>query len=235
MTVPLAVVVTLLLMVGVNVWVHVGPPAGSPSPGRSPRSCCCWWALGRPVLGAAGPRARVGACAGLVWGGAAVGPRRRWCTPSGWRCRRLARALPRRAAPGRGAVAGGRPALLVVPLGVVVFEEVAFRGVLWGLVDVGPRRACGRPAHLGALRAVARAARRRRGSGQRGATRHRVRRARTSCGRWPARSRSPPLAGVVFAVLRDAERQPARTVPAALGDQRARHPRGGLGVERAAD
>ena len=27
----------------------------------------------------------------------------------------------------------------MVPLGVVVLEEVAFRGVLWGLVDVGPR------------------------------------------------------------------------------------------------
>jgi uncharacterized protein len=36
---------------------------------------------------------------------------------------------------GVGARAALSEALLAVPLGTVVFEEVAFRGVLWGLVD----------------------------------------------------------------------------------------------------
>ncbi|MFL6168445.1 MAG: CPBP family intramembrane glutamic endopeptidase, partial [Ornithinibacter sp.] len=35
-----------------------------------------------------------------------------------------------------GPMRAARRAFVVVPLGVVVFEEVAFRGVLWGLVGV---------------------------------------------------------------------------------------------------
>ena len=155
MTVTVALVATVVVLVGVNVWVHAGPARWQPVTGplvavalllRGP--------VGGPVVGAARP-GRGSVVAGSVGAGAAVALVA--CVYAvglavpAWR-----RALPRRAAPGRARLAPPEGAA-VVPLGVVVLEEVAFRGVLWGLVDLehgarGPRD------HLGALRAVARAA-----------------------------------------------------------------------------
>ena len=71
---------------------------------------------------------------GLVWGGAAVtlviaGYAVGLAVPA-WR------GLFLDARHAVGPLRAARRAFVVVPLGVVVFEEVAFRGVLWGLVGV---------------------------------------------------------------------------------------------------
>ena len=71
---------------------------------------------------------------GLVWGGVAV------ALVAGAYAVGLAVPATRRlfldARHRVGAARAARRALLAVPLGVVVLEEVAFRGVPWGLVEV---------------------------------------------------------------------------------------------------
>ena len=134
MTATVALLATVAVLVAVNVWVHYGPSRWQPVAGPLiallllllARWAGLSWAqlgLGRGTL-----------VAGLVWGGVATGlvagaylvgltvP------PS----RRLFLDVRHRVGPARAV----RRALLVVPLGVVVLEEVAFRGVLWGLLEV---------------------------------------------------------------------------------------------------
>ncbi len=85
--------------------------------------------------------------------------------PSGWPfrpSRRLFLDVRHRVGPARAA----RRALLVVPLGVVVLEEVAFRGVLWGLLEVEHGAAWATAVSSVLFGRVARAPRRRRGSRQ---------------------------------------------------------------------
>ncbi|MFL6176833.1 MAG: CPBP family intramembrane glutamic endopeptidase [Ornithinibacter sp.] len=135
MTVTLALVLTLLVMVAVNVWVHVGPERWQPVTGPAVAVLLLlvgrWAGLSWSELGLG----RAALLDGLLWGGAAVAlvaagfgvgvavpASRRWFLDA-----------RHRVGPARAA---GR-ALLVVPLGVVVLEEVAFRSVLWGLVEVG--------------------------------------------------------------------------------------------------
>jgi uncharacterized protein len=134
MTVPLAIVVTLLLMVGVNLWAHAGPARWQPLTGPLIAVALLlvgrWAGLSWEQLGLG----RGSVVAGLVWGGAAVALVAAvyavgLAVPA-WR----GLFLDARHRVGASRAAGR--ALLVVPLGVVVLEEVAFRGVLWGLVDV---------------------------------------------------------------------------------------------------
>ncbi len=135
MTVTVALVLTILVMVGASAWVHVGPERWQPVTG--PAVAVLLLAIGRSAglswadLGLG----RGAVLRGLLWGGAAVAlvaavygigvsvpASRRWFLDA-----------RHRVGPARAA----RRALLVVPLGVVVLEEVAFRSVLWGLVEVG--------------------------------------------------------------------------------------------------
>ena len=128
-----ALAVCLAVMVGANVWVHVGP------------------ARWQPVTGplAAALLLLVGRAAGLSWAQLGLGRGRscRDCSGAGRRGLRGAgrtrsasrvpatrAAVPRQPAPGRDEV-DAATAPLAVPLGTVVFEEVAFRGVLWGLLE----------------------------------------------------------------------------------------------------
>ena len=129
----MALVVVLLILVIVNVWVHVGPRRAQLVTG--PLAAAALIAVGRAAglsweqLGLGpGSLARGarwgGVCAGIVVAGfavlVAVPPAHRFFRDVRYRL-------------------GLRPALatalLAVPLGTVVFEEVAFRGVLWGLIE----------------------------------------------------------------------------------------------------
>ena len=128
-----ALATCLVVMLAVNVWVHVGPHRWQPVTG--------------PLL--AGLLLVVGRSAGLSWDDLGLGPGT-WARGLAWGgllaagvavVYAVALSVPRL----RGLFTderhrpGGRSAsylaLLAVPLGTVVFEEVAFRGVLWGLVE----------------------------------------------------------------------------------------------------
>ena len=148
MTTTAALTVTLLVMAVMNVWVHLGPRRVHPVTGPLAaallllvgRGAGLSWSelgLGREFL----TRGLWWGCAaaGLVAVGYAVGV----AVPA---TRRLFRDTRYRVGPG-SAVA---MAFMTIPLGTVVFEEVAFRGVLWGLVavDHGPAWATGVSAVL---------------------------------------------------------------------------------------
>jgi uncharacterized protein len=135
MSVTGALVLTVLVLVAVNVWVHVGPERWQPVTGPAVAVLLLligrWAGLSWAELGLG----RAAVLSGLLWGGAAaalvavvygVGV----SVPAS---RRRFLDARHRVGPARAA----RRALLLVPLGVVVFEEVAFRGVLWGLVEEG--------------------------------------------------------------------------------------------------
>ena len=206
-----ALAVCLAVMVGANVWVHVGPrPLAARHRARWPRRCCCSSGGRRACPGRSWASGRGRCVQGLVWGGAGRGVRR-----AGVRRRPRApgdaRAVPRRPPPGRGAVGDPAGRAWSVPLGTVVFEEVAFRGVLWGLLEVGHGARLGDRASGGAVRALARAAGARRGPDQHRACAAVGRRAPAACGsrgrarwcsrRWPA-SCSPCCAGGAAACSR---------------------------------
>lgn len=138
MSVGLALVATLVVMAGVNVWVHVGSTRWQPVTGPVVALLLLllgrWSGLSWDELGLG----RGSALSGLLWGGAAAAIVAAGYAVGVWApaTRRLFLDARHRVGPARAA----RRALLVVPLGVVVLEEVAFRGVLWGLlaVDLGP-------------------------------------------------------------------------------------------------
>jgi CAAX protease family protein len=120
-------------MAAVNVWVHVGPRRAHPVTG--------------PL--AAGLLLLIGRAAGLSWaelglGGAALARGAGWGALAGGlvalgygvaalvpAAHRFFRDTRYRLSPGSALYT----AFVAVPLGTVVFEEVAFRGVLWGLVE----------------------------------------------------------------------------------------------------
>ena len=134
MTVTVALVATVVVLVGVNVWVHAGPARWQPVTGPLVAVALLllgrWAGLSWEQLGLG----RGSVVAGLVWGGVAValvaGVYAVGLAVPAWR----GLFLDARHRVGASRAAGR--AFLVVPLGVVVLEEVAFRGVLWGLVDV---------------------------------------------------------------------------------------------------
>ena len=134
MTTTLALVATLVVLAAVNLWVHVGPSRWQPVTG--PLLAVGLLLLGR-WAGLSWQQLGLGRdtlVPGLVWGGAAValvvaGYAVGLAVPA-WR------GLFLDARHAVGPLRAARRAFVVVPLGVVVFEEVAFRGVLWGLVGV---------------------------------------------------------------------------------------------------
>lgn len=130
----LALVVTLLVLVAMAVWVHLGPERWQPVVGPVVALLLVllgrWAGMSWAQLGLA-PDTLV---RGLLFGGVAVA-----LVAAAYAVavrlsatRRFLLDARHRVGPARAA----RRALLVVPLGVVVLEEVAFRGVLWGLLDL---------------------------------------------------------------------------------------------------
>jgi CAAX protease family protein len=131
--VTVALGLVLLVMAAVNVWVHVGPRRVHPVTG--------------PV--AAGMLLLIGRAAGLSWeamglGGAALARGARWgavaagLVAAGYAVAAMIPGAHRFFRDTRyrlGLWPAVYTAFVAVPLGTVVFEEVAFRGVLWGLVE----------------------------------------------------------------------------------------------------
>jgi membrane protease YdiL (CAAX protease family) len=129
-----AVAIVVLVLVVINVWVHVGPRAAHSFTG--------------PL--AAGLLLLVGRSAGLSWdelglGREAVARGLWWGAMSAGliaavyaigvavpTTRRFFRDTRYRIGPGSALFT----AFVTIPLGTVVFEEVAFRSVLWGLLEV---------------------------------------------------------------------------------------------------
>jgi len=143
-----ALAACLALMAGMAWWVHVGPAPWQPVTGPAAALVLLlvgrWAGLSWAEMGLA-----AGAVVpGLLWGGAAVA-----CVLLGYAA---GLALPATRGLFRDTRhrVGTRTVLhragLAVPLGTVVFEEVAFRGVLWGLLEVahGPAWATGVSAVL---------------------------------------------------------------------------------------
>lgn len=130
----LVLVVTLVVLTGMAAWIHLGPERWQPVVG--------------PVLALL--LVLLGSWAGMSWAqlgldpdtllrGLAFGGLAAAVVAAAYGVAVRVSATRRFFLDARHRVAGAtaaRRALLVVPLGVVVFEEVAFRGVLWGLVDV---------------------------------------------------------------------------------------------------
>jgi membrane protease YdiL (CAAX protease family) len=128
-----ALATCLVVMLAVNVWVHLGPHRWQPVTG--PLLAGLLLVVGR-IAGLSWEQLGLGFgswARGLAWGGLLAAG-----VAAGYA---VALSVPRL----RGLFTderhrpGGRSAtyvaLLAVPLGTVVFEEVAFRGVLWGLVE----------------------------------------------------------------------------------------------------
>ena len=127
-------VACLVVMVAANVWVHLGPARWHVATG--PVAAAVLLLIGR-LAGLSWEQLGLGpgsVLPGLLWGGAAAA-----CVLLGYA---VGLAVPAT----RGLFLDERHrvgvwsmlhrAALVVPLATVVFEEVAFRGVLWGLFEV---------------------------------------------------------------------------------------------------
>ena len=133
MTTSAALVVVLVSLVAVNVWVHVGPrqahlvtgPLGAVGLIAVARAAGLSWA----DLGLSVSRFRPG----LAYGAAAVGVIALvYAVGSAVPLTRRAFLDTRYRIPMRAAVL---MSLVTIPLSTVVFEEVAFRSVLWGLLE----------------------------------------------------------------------------------------------------
>jgi uncharacterized protein len=123
----------LVVLVAVNVWVHVGPRRAHLVTG--PLAAAVLLLIGR-AAGLSWAELGLGAGSlvrGLRWGGACAA-----IVVAGYAAALAVPALHRFFLDTRYRLAL-RPAFgaafLSVPLGTVVFEEVAFRGVLWALVE----------------------------------------------------------------------------------------------------
>ena len=133
MTTGAALVVALVSLVAVNVWVHVGPrrthlvtgPLGAIALLVVAHSAGLSWA----ELGLS----RTRLLPGLVYGAVAAGAIALvYAVGVSLPFTRRAFLDTRYRVPMRAAVL---TSLVTIPLATVVFEEVAFRSVLWGLVD----------------------------------------------------------------------------------------------------
>ena len=206
-TTTLALVATAVVLAAVNLWVHVGPSRWQPVTGPllAVLACCSSGRWAGLTWAAAGPGPRP-----LCPDSSGAGRRRRSsppATPSALSVPACRRPLPRRPAPPWARPERLAAPSLLVPLGVVVFEEVAFRGVLWGLVERRATAPVGRRGHLGALRRSGTSSRRStapaptRGGFWRGASAPAAG-VLLAAGRGHRRLHDA-LAGVVFAVLRD--------------------------------
>jgi uncharacterized protein len=130
----LALLACLPVMVAANVWVHVGPARWHVATG--PVAAAVLLLIGR-LAGLSWEQLGLGpgsVLPGLLWGGAAAA-----CVLLGYAAGLAVPAtrglfLDERHRVGMWSML--HRAALVVPLATVVFEEVAFRGVLWGLFEV---------------------------------------------------------------------------------------------------
>lgn len=129
----MAFAAVLVVLVAVNVWVHVGPRRAHLVTG--PLAAAVMLLIGR-AAGLSWAELGLGAGSlvrGLRWGGACAA-----IVVAGYAAALAVPALHRFFLDTRYRLAL-RPAFgaafLSVPLGTVVFEEVAFRGVLWALVE----------------------------------------------------------------------------------------------------
>lgn len=129
----MAFAAVLVVLVAVNVWVHVGPRRAHLVTG--PLAAAVLLLIGR-AAGLSWAELGLGAGSlvrGLRWGGACAA-----IVVAGYAAALAVPALHRFFLDTRYRLAL-RPAFgaafLSVPLGTVVFEEVAFRGVLWALVE----------------------------------------------------------------------------------------------------
>jgi uncharacterized protein len=138
MTTGTALALTLLVMVVVNVWVHVGPRRAHPVTGPLAAALLLLVGRGSGLSWAELGLGREALVRGLAWGAVAAG-----MVAVGYAVgvavpatRTLFRDTRYRLGPGSALAL----AFVTIPLSTVVFEEVAFRGVLWGLVaaDHGP-------------------------------------------------------------------------------------------------
>jgi membrane protease YdiL (CAAX protease family) len=130
-----ALVVVLVSLVFVNVWVHMGPrrahvvtgPLGALALLAVARAAgLSWDALGL---------SRANLVAGLAYGAAAAAAIALvYAVGSALPLTRRAFLDTRYRVPMRAAVVTG---LVTIPLATVVFEEIAFRSVLWGLLEAG--------------------------------------------------------------------------------------------------
>jgi membrane protease YdiL (CAAX protease family) len=129
----MALAAVLLVLVVVNVWVHIGPRGAHAATG--PLAAALLVLVGR-AAGLSWEDLGLGRAAlvrGAVWGGACAG-----LVAAAYA---VAVAIPRthrffrdsRYRLGLGSAL--YTAFVAIPLGTVVFEEVAFRGVLWGLFE----------------------------------------------------------------------------------------------------
>jgi membrane protease YdiL (CAAX protease family) len=130
-----AVLLVLVVLVAANVWVHVGPRRWHNL--TQPAAALLLLALGRLAglswaeLGLAPPAARIGLLVGLA--GALL-------VAGGYSLALVVPAARTAFLDTRydvGTASALRTAFVTIPLSTVVLEEVAFRGVLWGLVDAG--------------------------------------------------------------------------------------------------
>jgi membrane protease YdiL (CAAX protease family) len=135
-----AFAVVLVVLVAVNVWVHVGPRRAHLLTG--PVAAAVLLLVGR-AAGLSWTELGLGAGSllrGLRWGGVCAA-----IVVGGYAVALAVPALHRFFLDTRYRL-GLRPAFgaafLSVPLGTVVFEEVAFRGVLWALVEDKAGAAC---------------------------------------------------------------------------------------------
>ena len=130
----LSLLACLPVMVAANVWVHVGPARWHVATG--PVAAAVLLLIGR-LAGLSWEQLGLGpgsVLPGLLWGGAAAA-----CVLLGYAAGLAVPAtrglfLDERHRVGMWSML--HRAALVVPLATVVFEEVAFRGVLWGLFEV---------------------------------------------------------------------------------------------------
>jgi membrane protease YdiL (CAAX protease family) len=132
MTTAVAIAVVLILLVAVNLWVHVGPTGWhlmtGPLAALLALFVARWAGLTWPELGLGQPTLLRGtqvavACTlavALVYAAGVAIP--------------FTRAAFRDTRYRLGLRAALYTSLVVIPLGTVLFEEVAFRGVLWGLL-----------------------------------------------------------------------------------------------------
>jgi membrane protease YdiL (CAAX protease family) len=133
MSVGLALAVTLTTLVVVDVWVHLGPPRVHMLTG--PLAALALLLVGRAagLTWAQLGLARADLLPGLVYGGVAAAAIAVVYV--------VAVALPFTRGAFRdtryeiGARAAAFVAIVSIPLSTVIFEEVAFRGVLWGLLE----------------------------------------------------------------------------------------------------
>ena len=133
MTTRTALVVVLVALVVVNVWVHLGPRRAHPVTGPLGAVALLVVARAAGLSWAALGLSRTQLLPGLAYGAVAAGAIALvYAVGSALPLTRRAFLDTRYRVPMRAAV---MTSLVTIPLATVIFEEVAFRSVLWGLLQ----------------------------------------------------------------------------------------------------